>query len=111
MKVLLVGESWVSEATHYKGFDSFTSVTFHSGADWYNAALRSKGIDVEQLAGAGQHGSAGGQAGRQRIGRGADIGDRIRLASRVAGNVAVVAGGQTQQGHGREQEGQAGLHL
>ena len=49
MKVLLVGESWVSEATHYKGFDSFTSVTFHSGADWYNAALRSKGIEVEQL--------------------------------------------------------------
>ena len=35
-RVLLVGESWVSEATHYKGFDSFTSVTFHSGADWYN---------------------------------------------------------------------------
>ena len=49
MKVLLVGESWVSEATHYKGFDSFTSVTFHSGADWYNAALKSKGIAVEQL--------------------------------------------------------------
>ena len=49
MQVLLVGESWVSEATHYKGFDSFTSVTFHSGADWYNAALRSKGMEVEQL--------------------------------------------------------------
>ena len=48
-RVLLVGESWVSEATHYKGFDSFTSVTFHSGADWFNAALRSKGHDVEQM--------------------------------------------------------------
>jgi hypothetical protein len=48
-RVLLVGESWVSEATHYKGFDSFTSVTFHSGADWYNAALRSKGHVVEQM--------------------------------------------------------------
>ena len=48
-RVLLVGESWVSEATHYKGFDSFTSVTFHSGADWYNAALRSKGHTVEQM--------------------------------------------------------------
>ena len=46
-RVLLVGESWVSEATHYKGFDSFTSVTFHSGADWYNGALRSKGHEVE----------------------------------------------------------------
>ena len=48
-RVLLVGESWVSEATHYKGFDSFTSVTFHSGADWYNGALRSKGHTVEQM--------------------------------------------------------------
>lgn len=30
-KVLLVGESWVSSATHYKGFDQFGSVTFHTG--------------------------------------------------------------------------------
>jgi uncharacterized membrane protein len=28
-EVLLVGESWVSAATHYKGFDQFGSVTFH----------------------------------------------------------------------------------
>jgi uncharacterized membrane protein len=32
-KVLLVGESWVSAATHYKGFDQFGSVTFHLGAE------------------------------------------------------------------------------
>ena len=32
-KVLLVGESWLSSATHFKGFDHFGSVTFHSGAD------------------------------------------------------------------------------
>ena len=31
--VLLVGESWVSAATHYKGFDHFGSVTFHLGAE------------------------------------------------------------------------------
>jgi uncharacterized membrane protein len=31
-KVLLAGESWVSAATHYKGFDQFGSVTFHLGA-------------------------------------------------------------------------------
>ncbi len=31
--VLLVGESWVSSATHYKGFDQFGSVTFHLGAE------------------------------------------------------------------------------
>ena len=31
-KVLLVGETWVSMASHFKGFDQFGSVTFHSGA-------------------------------------------------------------------------------
>ena len=38
-KVLLVGETWMSAATHYKGFDDFRSTTFHSGAGpllaWY----------------------------------------------------------------------------
>jgi uncharacterized membrane protein len=32
-KILLVGESWVSAASHYKGFDQFQSVTFHLGAE------------------------------------------------------------------------------
>jgi uncharacterized membrane protein len=31
-KVLLAGETWISAATHYKGFDSFGSTTIHSGA-------------------------------------------------------------------------------
>lgn len=48
-RVLLAGESWISQATHYKGFDSFTSVTFHTGADDYLAALRAEGIEAEQL--------------------------------------------------------------
>jgi uncharacterized membrane protein len=39
-KVLLVGESWVSAATHYKGFDQFGSVTFHLGAEPLVAALK-----------------------------------------------------------------------
>lgn len=39
-EVLLVGESWVSAATHYKGFDSFGSVTFHKGAEPLVDALR-----------------------------------------------------------------------
>jgi uncharacterized membrane protein len=38
-KVLLVGESWVSAATHFKGFDQFGSVTFHLGAEPLVAAL------------------------------------------------------------------------
>lgn len=49
-KVLLAGETWISEATHYKGFDSFTSVTFHSGADDYIAALNAHGIEVHHMA-------------------------------------------------------------
>ncbi|MFB2551769.1 glutamine amidotransferase [Ensifer soli] len=44
-KILLVGESWVSSATHYKGFDQFGSVTFHLGAEPLVAAL--KGSDFE----------------------------------------------------------------
>lgn len=47
--VLLAGETWISEATHYKGFDSFTSVTFHSGADDYIAALNAHNITVQHM--------------------------------------------------------------
>jgi len=32
-RVLLIGESWVTSATHFKGFDQFGSVTFHTGAE------------------------------------------------------------------------------
>ena len=49
-KVLLAGETWISEATHYKGFDSFTSVTFHSGADDYIKALGRHDITVTHIA-------------------------------------------------------------
>lgn len=31
--VLLVGESWVTTANHYKGWDTFSSATFHLGAE------------------------------------------------------------------------------
>ncbi|SDZ57162.1 Uncharacterized membrane protein [Jannaschia faecimaris] len=48
-KVLLVGESWVSSATHYKGFDQFGSVTFHTGAKRLIAALGENGMDVTNL--------------------------------------------------------------
>ena len=48
--VLLAGETWISEATHYKGFDSFTSTTFHSGADDYITALGAHNISVNHMA-------------------------------------------------------------
>ena len=33
-KILLVGESWISNASHFKGWDSFQSATYHVGADY-----------------------------------------------------------------------------
>lgn len=48
-KVLLVGESWVSAATHFKGFDQFGSVTFHRGADPLMAALRDSPFELTYM--------------------------------------------------------------
>jgi uncharacterized membrane protein len=39
-KVLLAGESWVSTATHIKGFDQFATVTYHLGAEPLVAAMK-----------------------------------------------------------------------
>ena len=49
--VLLVGESWITNATHYKGWDQFSSVTYHSGAADLLSALRTGGINAEYLPG------------------------------------------------------------
>lgn len=38
-KVLLAGESWVTSATHYKGWDQFGSVTYELGAEHFAEAL------------------------------------------------------------------------
>lgn len=48
-RVLLAGESWISTATHIKGFDEFTSTTFHTGADAFIAAAAAEGVHVEQM--------------------------------------------------------------
>ncbi len=48
-KVLIAGESWVSESTHYKGFDSFTSVTFETGVDPLRDALTASGVEVTYM--------------------------------------------------------------
>ncbi|TKI05342.1 glutamine amidotransferase [Martelella alba] len=45
-KVLLVGETWVTSATHFKGFDQFGSVTFHSGAKGVRAALADTAFEL-----------------------------------------------------------------
>ncbi|SON55329.1 putative membrane protein [Hartmannibacter diazotrophicus] len=48
-KILLIGETWMSSATHYKGFDQFGSVTFHSGAEPLLKALSDSDYDVRQM--------------------------------------------------------------
>ena len=45
-KILLAGESWVSTATHIKGFDQFPTVTYHTGADELLKALKQTEFDV-----------------------------------------------------------------
>ena len=50
-RILLAGESWISQSTHYKGFDSFSSTVFETGADAFIAAAASQGVTVEQLYG------------------------------------------------------------
>src|ERR1700721_2379723 len=50
IKTLLVGESWVSAATHYKGFDQFGSVTFHLGAEPLVAALKDTAFELDYMA-------------------------------------------------------------
>jgi uncharacterized membrane protein len=48
-RVLVVGESWVSAATHYKGWDQFSSVTFHSGLGLLRDALGPYGVELDHL--------------------------------------------------------------
>jgi uncharacterized membrane protein len=48
-RVLLAGESWVSAATHYKGFDQFGSVTFHLGAEPLVAALQGSAFELRYM--------------------------------------------------------------
>ncbi|MGI4802065.1 MAG: glutamine amidotransferase, partial [Janthinobacterium lividum] len=48
-EILLVGESWISAATHYKGFDQFGSVTFHKGAEPLVEALRDSEFELTYM--------------------------------------------------------------
>ncbi|MCR4265109.1 glutamine amidotransferase [Nitratireductor sp. ZSWI3] len=48
-KVLLVGESWFSAATHFKGFDQFGSVTFHLGAEPLVKALKDSEYELTYM--------------------------------------------------------------
>ncbi len=45
-RVLMAGESWMTNSLHVKGFDSFTSSTYMEGGTALIAALRAGGVDV-----------------------------------------------------------------
>lgn len=46
MRVLVAGESWMTHSVHVKGFDSFTTSSYHEGGDAMLAALRARGCEV-----------------------------------------------------------------
>ncbi len=48
-KVLLVGETWMSAATHFKGFDHFESASFHSGAQPFIDALAGSEFELRHM--------------------------------------------------------------
>lgn len=48
-KVLLVGESWVTAETHFKGFDQFGSVRFVSGAKPLKEALAGSDFELHYM--------------------------------------------------------------
>lgn len=48
-RILLVGESWTTSETHYKGFDQFGSVRFHTGAQPLLDALSGSDFHVDYM--------------------------------------------------------------
>ncbi|MER6807973.1 glutamine amidotransferase [Spirillospora sp. NPDC000708] len=48
-RVLIAGESWVSQSTHIKGVDSFTTSSYVTGVEPLRRALESRGHEVEHM--------------------------------------------------------------
>jgi uncharacterized membrane protein len=48
-RILLAGESWVSTATHIKGFDQFATVSFHLGAEPLVQALKGSEFELRYM--------------------------------------------------------------
>ena len=51
INVLLAGESWVSNSTHYKGWDFFSSTVYEVGEGYIRKAFESAGIGYTHLPG------------------------------------------------------------
>ena len=48
-RILLAGETWISAATHVKGFDQFYSASYHSGAEPLLKALAGGPFEVQHM--------------------------------------------------------------
>jgi uncharacterized membrane protein len=48
-EVLLAGESWMTNATHHKGFDQFQSATYHLGAEPLVEALAASPFELRYM--------------------------------------------------------------
>jgi uncharacterized membrane protein len=48
-RILIAGESWVTHSLHQKGFDSFTTTSYHEGVGPLRAALTASGFSVDYL--------------------------------------------------------------
>lgn len=49
IRVLLAGESWISNSTHFKGWDFFSSTSFETGIHYLQKALVAAGIEFTHL--------------------------------------------------------------
>jgi uncharacterized membrane protein len=49
IRVLLAGESWVSNSTHYKGFDFFSSTVYEVGTAYLQKALPAAEFQLEHM--------------------------------------------------------------
>lgn len=49
LRVLLAGESWISNSTHFKGWDFFSSTAYDTGIAYLQKALASAGIEFTHL--------------------------------------------------------------
>jgi len=48
-RILIAGETWFTTSVHTKGFDSFTTTTFHEGYSFLKQALENSGYEVDVI--------------------------------------------------------------
>lgn len=48
-KILIAGESWITQSTHIKGFDTFVTSVYEEGVEYIRKALEEGGYEVDFL--------------------------------------------------------------